>query len=225
MNYNKILIEEFKRYNIFSHMVNDINKRIPTHIFRDAFDDNLSLKEHISRLEDSEKQHNVFLTTRISYDGVKFYFIKHLNKYLSEKTQNRIKVIEFKDSVIEDKESISFDVIFSIDGVEVPYELKVTQVKGSWTGATHATSKVPNYVLIMLSIDSLVKVEENVKFVNSGFMLIDEFGINDWDGKPSESSSYSTLKLKVNRNFDESIVIGYLKRNRVNYSVNCEKID
>ena len=222
--YNKILISELKKHNVFNKMVEFINKRIPTHIFRDAYDDEMSLSEHISRLEDSKIQHRSFLTTRISYDGVKLFFIKYFPKFINDKTNGRIKVVEFKNSKIENIESLSFDIIFSIDDIEIPYEIKLTQGKNSWQGATHSSSKVSNYILIMMDIDMGVKVQEGAVFIKKGFMLIDDFKKENWTGVPKDNSSRTALTLPTSRNFNESIIFGKLKKNVKNYSVIMEEI-
>lgn len=224
MEQNQILVSEFKKHKVFEDMVNNINQRIPTHIFRDALDDGLTLREHITRLEDAVGQHTVLVTTRLSYDGVKYYFTKNLNKYLAEKTNCRIKVVDLKNSTLDLKD-ISFDIIFSVDGVEIPYEIKVTQGKNGWTGTTHSSSKSPNYILIVLSVDLDKKVENGVNLIENGFMLLDIFDKEKWNGKPTGKNSFTSLKLDVNRNFDETIVFGGVKKKNKYYEVISEKIN
>jgi hypothetical protein len=227
-NLNDELVKLLKETNFFEYMINVIERRLYTHIFRDAYDDKLSLKEHIERIEDAEKQHTVLITTRLSYDGFKLFFTKYANDFLEEKTNKRVKIINLKESKNPDLNKISFDVIISVDGVEIPYEIKVTQAENKWTGATHSTSKSLHYILIALEVDINAKVDSVNKIIKKGFMLIDNFSKDNWVGEPKKDSSFTTMGLPLDRNFENSIVYGSLykaKKAKIYYSVQMKEIN
>ncbi len=81
------------------------------------------------------------------------------------------------------------------------WELKTSQAKDSWTGATHSSHKTQKYILINYKIDKKIKLN-----LLCSPKLIPEFGIfllnipddekNVWKGKPTNNNSFTTLKIK-----------------------------
>lgn len=101
------------------------------------------------------------------------------------------------------------------NGEEIIWEVKTTQAKDSWTGATHSASKFKDYILIGYEIDKNLKLR---KGKNKGF--IKELSVIVWDnmniewlGEPSRNSSWTTLKIPVRviRERPEITVIGKLE--------------
>ena len=102
------------------------------------------------------------------------------------------------------------------DKKEMRWEIKSSQALNSFTGATHSASKCNNYILINYAINRNMKLKSNTR--NKGF--ITEIAVFVWDkmnikwlGKPSEHSSFTSLKIpaKVKTKRKDIIVIGDLE--------------
>ena len=100
-----------------------------------------------------------------------------------------------KDWTNGDEDNVSFDLLFEIDGVTVTFELKVTQSTSGWTGATHATSKSPNYILISIEIEKNKVVVNDEKYVKGIFIMVVSFANPNWKGVASEDSSFTKFSL------------------------------
>jgi hypothetical protein len=220
----KKLIYHLKKSEMIKDMVKYIDKEIPITIFPKACKENLTINQHLHNIEDCVKQHTVISTGRISYDGVKSYLVYQANNFFGNYIESKIKIISIKELTNEDFINKSFDVIFEIDGVRIALEVKVTQQKKGWTGATHSTSKVPDYLLISLSFDRDKIVESNTKFVNGVFCMIYSFDKENWVGKPKENSSFTSLELKSYVDYSEGIICGNIKKNKKNCELMFENI-
>ncbi len=124
---------------------------------------------------------------------------------------------KFKVDVRPSHDSVGdFEIIFP-STEKMKWEIKTTQGKDSFTGATHSASKCNNYIFISYAIDKKLKLKEREK--NKGFItelavfVWDDMKLAEWMGKPSESSSWTTLKIpsKVKQDRPEIIVIGKLE--------------
>ncbi|MDR0752866.1 MAG: hypothetical protein LBF02_02065 [Mycoplasmataceae bacterium] len=81
------------------------------------------------------------------------------------------------------------------------YEIKTSQAKDSWTGATHSSHKSSLYILVHYSIDR----DKNLDLLN-GNEVFPEFSIylsssklktkEIWNGIPKENSSFTTLRIE-----------------------------
>ena len=162
-------------------------------------------REWLESLEDDSKQRTVLSTGRLSYDGVKFYLSYRANDFFKNYDKADIKILSAKDL---DKDSSiktkSFDVIFSIDGEIIALEIKVTQSNSSFTGATHSTKKVNDYLLISLLVDRDTIVEETKQYVKGVFAMMVNLQQNEWNGKAKKNSSWTSLKFKSNKNYDDN---------------------
>jgi hypothetical protein len=125
---------------------------------------------------------------------------------------------------------LAFDIIFEVGGELVPLEIKVTQGKNGFTGATHSTSKVNDYLLISLEIDRDIIVNDDISFVKSIFMSITSIDGSSWEGAASSNSSWTSFKFKVYDSksnvidYSDGIICGSLKENKVNYSIINESL-
>lgn len=228
------LVNKLKEIEFTKDMVSFINKSIIMR-FPEAKENNLTINQYIDKLEDDPGQHTVVMTGEISYFCVKSYLVFHANKFLLEKTNGFIKILS-KDQYIsrsdfEQFSSLSFDVVFEVDGVLVPLEIKVSQGKDGFTGATHSTSKVNDYLLISLDINRDIVVNDGIDFINSIFISITNINKDSWKGEASGNSSWTSYKFKVfdseqnEIDYSDGIIFGSLKKNRVNYSIITEKVD
>lgn len=227
------LVDKLRKIEFTKDMVNFINKSISKR-FPEAKENNLTINEYINKLEDDTKQHTVVITSEISYFCIKSYLVFHANKFLSEKTNGLIKILN-KDEYINRSDfvkfqSSSFDVVFEVDDVLIPLEIKVSQGNNGFTGATHSTSKVNDYLLISIDVNRDVLVTDDICFINSIFISITNIKEDLWKGESSINSSWTTYKFKVydseknQIDYSDGIIFGSLKKNKVNYKIIKEKV-
>jgi hypothetical protein len=82
------------------------------------------------------------------------------------------------------------------------WEIKTSQAKDSWTGATHSSHKVPRYILVHYQIDRKKRLElvnNNELFPSLSIYLIDDIEEDTreiWNGEPKENSSFTTFRIK-----------------------------
>ena len=149
-------------------------------------------------------QKTVLLTVRM-FDLWETALVDVLNENLKKL---KVRVIPSHDSRGD------LTIIFP-DNSEMIWEVKTTQAKDSWTGATHSASKYKDYILIGYELDKNMKLH---KGNNKGF--IKEISIIVWDnmniewlGEPSKNSSWTTLKIptRVIHERPEIAVMGKLE--------------
>lgn len=82
-----------------------------------------------------------------------------------------------------------------------PWEIKTSQAKNSFTGATHSQNKCKNYILINYEIDKNVKLhnvcEPNL-IPELCILLLKipvDYNYRIWKGEPTKHSSFTTLKI------------------------------
>jgi hypothetical protein len=80
------------------------------------------------------------------------------------------------------------------------YEIKTSQAKDSWTGATHSSHKSPMYILVHYTIDKNKKLD--LLNANDVFPEFSIYLLNStlttrqlWNGLPKMNSSFTTLKI------------------------------
>lgn len=203
---------------------------IPKYCFPYAKEYGLTISQQTEEMEDSKRQHTVYQTVRLSYEGIKTFFVRVAPDILEKKTGGRVKILKTKDckSLLESESKgdkiIDFDLIFEIDGEILLVEMKVTQGKKGWSGATHSTSKSPNYLLISIDIDKEKIVEDGQEYVKGMFMLMSTFGMDSWMGTPKDDSSWSSLSLPTDRDFTGCLICGSLgkKGNDKNYRITLD---
>lgn len=148
-------------------------------------------------------QKTVFLTARM-FDLWEDAVVKVLSKRLEKL---RIKV--------EHNHTPKGDVALIFpDNSKMLWEVKSSQAKDGWTGATHSSSKTPHYILINYSIDKNMKLnlENNPKFVTALCVLVWENMEAKWSGKPTSKNSFTSLKIpkEIKEKRNEIIVVGSL---------------
>jgi hypothetical protein len=219
-NTSEKLKNHIKQSGMIDDMVKYVNNTIPTTIFPNARIERLTINQYLESLEDDSKQRTVLSTGRLSYDGVKFYLSYRANDFFKNYDKADIKILSAKDL---DKDSSiktkSFDVIFSIDGEIIALEIKVTQSNSSFTGATHSTKKVNDYLLISLLVDRDTIVEETKQYVKGVFAMMVNLQQNEWNGKAKKNSSWTSLKFKSNKNYDDNLICGGLIKKRTNMEI------
>jgi hypothetical protein len=234
MKKTEILIKTLKEIGFAKELVSYLNSVIPKKLYSVAKDKGMSINQYLDAIEDDAGQHTVVMTSLISYDGVKAFLIFEANKFLSKMTNGSVKVLsksEYRSNPnFIEYADLAFDIIFEVDGELVPLEIKVTQNTSGFTGATHSTSKVNDYLLILLEIDRDVIVADGIDFVKSIFMSITSIDGSSWKGEASSNSSWTQFKFKVhdsNSNvidYSSGIICGSLKMNRTNYSMITESL-
>lgn len=223
------LVNKLKEIGFINDMIDFTNKYIISRY------NGFTINEFLSKIEDDDRQHTTVLTSDISYFGIKNYLAIHANKFLFEKTKGFIRILDKREYIIrydfEEFKSLSFDVVFEVGGTLVPLEIKVSLNKEGFTGSTHSTSKVTDYLLISLDIDRDIVLNDNVKPINSVFMSITNIDKDLWRGKASNNNSRTTYKFNIydseNNKIDYSdgIIYGYLKKNIAYYGIIREKVD
>jgi hypothetical protein len=149
-------------------------------------------------------QKTVLLTVRM-FDLWETALVDVFNEHLSKLG---VKVVPSHDSRGD------LTIIFP-NKEEMIWEVKTTQSKNSWTGATHSASKYKDYILIGYDLDKDMKLHSgnNKGFIKDLVVIVwDEMNI-EWLGKPSENSSWTTLPLpiRVIKERPEIVVIGNLE--------------
>ena len=181
---------------------------------------NLSINEKYpdSRYEGQLGQKTVFLTVRM-FDLWETAVIEVLTSYLKKKFPS-LKVKPVNDPIGD------LLIVFP-DGEEMRWEIKSSQAQDSFTGATHSASKCNNYILINYAID------KNLKLGNGGNGFITELAVFIWDkietkwvGKPTEHSSFTTLRIpvEIKSKRPEIIVIGSITPKQKWCEINREKL-
>ena len=234
MKKTEILIKTLKEIGFAKQLVSYLNSVIPTNLYSVAKKRGMSINQYLDAIEDDAGQHTVVMTGDISYKGVKEFLIFEANEFLSKMTNGSVKVLsksEYRSNPnFIEYADLAFDIIFEVDGELVPLEIKVTQNTSGFTGATHSTSKVNDYLLILLEIDRDVIVADGIDFVKSIFMSITSIDGSSWKGEASSNSSWTQFKFKVhdsNSNvidYSSGIICGSLKMNRTNYSMITESL-
>ena len=214
------LKNHIKQSGMIDDMVKYVNNAIPNTIFPNAKLEGLTINQYLESLEDDSKQRTVLSTGRLSYDGVKFYLSYRANDFFKNYDKADIKILSAKDlnkdSSLKTK---SFDVIFLIDGEIIALEIKVTQSNSTFTGATHSTKKVNDYLLISLLVDRDTIVEETKQYIKGVFAMMVNLQQNEWNGEAKENSSWTSLKFKSNKNYDDNLICGELKKKRTNMDI------
>ena len=152
-------------------------------------------------------QKTVLLTVRM-FDLWETAIVDVLNEHLYKKF--KVKVKPSHDSIGD------LEIIFP-DNTKEKWEVKTTQGKDSFTGATHSASKCNNYILISYNINKDIKLKENSE--NKGFVteiavfVWEDMKTAKWEGKPSENSSWTTLKFPsdIIKTKPEIVVVGTLE--------------
>jgi hypothetical protein len=183
-------------------MASYIDKNIQN-IFPLAKQRGLSALELMKYLEDEPKQWNVIISQKLSYDGVKSFLSFEANNFLESYCNANLRVLNPEEVLeIQELKGKAFDVVFSLNGEVIPLEIKINQKSYSnpdkaieWQGATHATKKVDDYLLISLDFDSRKKVIEDSGYIKGFFVILTSLRKSDWIGEASETSSRTTLRL------------------------------
>lgn len=214
----------FKKYNLVGdlHDWAHKNKHI---IFGIPYAYGYTFDEWLELIEDDVKQRTVVLSARISYDVIKFYLQTRVNDLLSTIKENELKVVSVKSVSDEEFLGLSFDLVMSLDGKLIPFEIKFSQQDNCFTGATHSTKKVKNYMLFHLRAKRNVKLNSNKTFFDTIFVMIAQFEMDKWVGKPKKDSSFTTLRLPAKIDFSNQIISGELKKNKVWCKMIPEKIE
>lgn len=211
-----------------------LNQIIPERLFLDAKQWQLSIDEYLAAIEDDSAQHTVVLSAQLSYQGIKSFLAFHANKFFQEKSVSTVRVLSKKEYEqhaqwlsLKDK---AFDVVFEIDGELCALEIKLTQSNTGFTGATHSTSKVNDYLLIYVDIDRQAKVADGVNFVKSMFIAVTKLDEAVWHGAALSNSSWTSFKFRVfdaegkKQDYSSDLICGTLRENRVFYSLEGEQM-
>ena len=237
MKKTEILIKTLKEIGFAKQLVSYLNSVIPTELYSVARKRGMTINQYLDAIEDDTKQHTVVMTGNISYGGVKNFLIFEANEFLSKATNGSVKVLsksEYRSNPnFIQYADLAFDIIFEVDGELVPLEIKVSQGKNGFTGATHSTSKVNDYLLISLEIDRDIVVAEGVDFVKSIFMSITSIDGSSWKGEASSNSSWTSFTFKIFDNdsnvidYSSGVICGSLsrtKQNKTNYTIVNESL-
>jgi len=188
----------------------DVLKYIESNV-NDAFNiccrKNLSINEWKPDVSFGKQinQKTVLLTVRM-FDLWETALVDVLNKHLSSK---------FKGVSVSHAHDSKGDLAIILPNQEkIVWEIKTTQGKNSFTGATHSASKYNDYILISYEINKnmKLKVGNNRGFITELAVLVwDKMEIK-WMGEPSKSSSWTTLRIPswIKQRRPEIVVVGDL---------------
>ena len=169
-----------------------------------------TLNDYVKHVEESTGQQTVFLTVRSAY--VFEYALKRVLSDAGFETRSKV------HNTTGEKNDFGVDV--SDRDETLFFEVKTTQSKDGWTGATHSngSGKVDNYVLISYDLDREMILPEvgttgtlHGAFKSVHFSVVDSFSLG-WQGKASNKSSFTTAKIPVQKAdvYSKQIVLGHL---------------
>lgn len=153
-------------------------------------------------------QKTVLLTVRM-FDLWETALVDVLKEHLNNK---------FKGVTVEHAHDSKGDLVVKFpDNSEKIWEIKTTQGKNSFTGATHSASKYQDYILISYAIDrdKVLRLKEeggNKDFITELAVFVWDNMEAKWLGKPSDNSSWTTLKIpiEIKSKRPEIVVVGSL---------------
>jgi len=154
-----------------------------------------TLGDYSKHVEESTAQQTVYLTVRAAYEFE--YAIKRVLSNHGFKTVSKI------HNTAEQKND--FGVQVSDRTQTAWFEVKTTQSKNGWTGATHSrgSGKVDNYVLVSYELDRNMILPPvdcpstgtlHGIFKSVHFSVVDAFDMG-WVGDATDSSSFTTAKI------------------------------
>jgi len=174
---------------------------------------NLSINEKYpdSKYAGQLGQKTVFLTVKM-FDLWETAVVEVLSEHISLKFPG-IKILPINDPVGD------LMIVFP-DGEEMRWEIKSSQAKDSFTGATHSASKCNNYILINYSINRNQKLKlglNNKGFISEMAVFVWDNMEAEWSGEHTEHSSFTTLRIPANikQTRPEIIVVGGLEPHRL----------
>jgi len=198
------VLSEMRNSEIYREVVKYVEERLP-YVFGVACEKNLSIDEWQpdATFGDQVGQKTVFITVRM-FDLWETAIIDILNTKLSPLN---VKIEPAHDAVGD-------MIIIFPDGEKMRWEIKTSQAENSFTGATHSSSKCNNYILINYTIDSKLKLKltNNKDFITKIAVFVWDNMEAKWAGKPTEHSSFTTLKIpsEIFKTRPEIVVMGEL---------------
>ncbi|MBS3085951.1 hypothetical protein J4225_04695 [Candidatus Pacearchaeota archaeon] len=185
----KVLVEMRKPEVYTREVINYVERRLP-YVFGVACEKNWSINEWQPDLTfgDQKGQKTVLITVRM-FDLWESAVIDILNQHLKKLNV----IVEPSHDAIGD-----LNIIFP-DKTKMKWEIKTSQADDSFTGATHSASKCNNYILINYAINRNLKLnfKENKKFITELAVFVWDDMEAIWSGKPTEHSSFTTLKIPI----------------------------
>lgn len=206
MDIKEKVLEEMRNPKIYLKGVVDYVEKHTKYVFGVACEQGFSINEWQPDEDFGSQlgQKTVFLTARM-FDLWENAIVRVLDKRLKK----------FKVKVRHNHTPKGDIAIIFPDGSKMLWEIKSSQAKDSWTGATHSSSKTPNYILINYSVDRNLKLnfEDNKGFVTNLCVLVWENMKAKWSGKATDKNSFTSLKIPsdIKDKRKEIIVVGYLE--------------
>jgi len=186
-----------------------------------------TLADYARYVEESKGQQTVYLTVRAAYE-----FEYAIKRVLSDHGFETVSKIH---NTAEQKND--FGVQVSDREQTAWFEVKTTQSKNGWTGATHSkgSGKVDNYVLVSYELDrdmTLPPIDGSSPgalhgvFKSVHFSVVDAFDMG-WHGAATDRSSFTTAKIHNSQHsaYTPQIVLGSTDRKTVNCAINRESLN
>lgn len=121
----------------------------------------MSLYDYFSIVEGKDAQITGAITVQVCHLFMTWLMFKG-NEFLKEK--GSLLRIKFRNSIIkETKDNAEFDVCFEIDGVEVLFEIKMSQNNNIFQGSTHGKNKVNDFIMIQFRVNQNIVVRDENK--------------------------------------------------------------
>ncbi|MCK4647434.1 hypothetical protein KAT24_00715 [Candidatus Pacearchaeota archaeon] len=203
------VLKEMRNPEIYLKGVLDyVEKRIK-YVFGVACEDKLSINEwqpdtaFVGQLN----QKTALITARL-FDLWENAIIEELDKRLSK---FNVKIEHYHNP------NGDMIIIFP-DGEKMIWEIKTSQAKDSWTGATHSSSKSSNYILINFSVNKNQSLEfgDNPSLITGLAVFVWDGMEAEWQGKPTEKNSFTSLKVssEIAKQRPEIVVVGLLEHKK-----------
>jgi len=157
-----------------------------------------TLNDYVGHVEPDVAQQTVFLTVRFAYEFE--YAIKRVLQDAGFTTVSKLHNSKEEKNDFGVRASDRSDIIY--------FEVKTTQAKNSWTGATHseAGGKVDSYVLVNYELDrnmQLPCLTEDTSALHGVFKSVHFSVVNGmtlgWTGEATTASSFTQAKIGVDQ--------------------------
>ncbi len=122
----------------------------------------MSLIEYLLHIESSKGgQITSKITIQVS-DMIMDWLVFEANEFLKKKG-SPLRIKPKKSIITQVEDGAEFDVCFEIDGVEVLFEIKMSQNDNIFQGSTHGKNKVDDFIMIQFKVNQHVVVEDENK--------------------------------------------------------------
>lgn len=187
----------------------------------------MSLIDYLSHIESSKGgQITSKITVQVS-DMIMDWLVFEANEFLKKKG-SPLRIKPKKSIITQLKGDAEFDICFEIDGVEVLFEIKMSQNDNTFQGSTHGKNKVDDFIMIQFKVDQHMVVKDE----NKGILGHVWVGVTKekpkFIGEPSTTSSRTGFSYKKDEysveDMEDCTIFGSSKPNKTKHKLIGKKL-